>query len=237
MKRGQNELIVFELHGAERLEVELIDHLILGLKVKRHLQLIGILGAVFFVQTFFVQTFFPPLPALAAMNFGHKPYRLYLEEHPGARAAQDVIEIDLQNFTVGGEMEVGVGENTITTGERGAITWTFDVREEGFYHLAVEYRAVEGKGSTIQREIRLDGEIPFEGAHQVLFYRTWVDQGPVTEKRNNEIRPNQIERPEWQRVFVSDSQKYVPDPFQFYLSAGTHTLTFVSIREPLEIGV
>jgi ABC-type glycerol-3-phosphate transport system substrate-binding protein len=201
------------------------------LKVKRHLQLIGILGAVFFVQTFF-----PPLPALAAMNFGHKPYRLYLEEHPGARAAQDVIEIDLQNFTVGGEMEVGVGENTITTGERGAITWTFDVREEGFYHLAVEYRAVEGKGSTIQREIRLDGEIPFEGAHQVLFYRTWVDQGPVTEKRNNEIRPNQIERPEWQRVFVSDSQKYVPDPFQFYLSAGTHTLTFVSIREPLEIG-
>lgn len=30
VKRGQNELIVFELHGAERLEVELIDHLILG---------------------------------------------------------------------------------------------------------------------------------------------------------------------------------------------------------------
>lgn len=30
LKQGKNEITVFELHGAERLEVELIDHLILG---------------------------------------------------------------------------------------------------------------------------------------------------------------------------------------------------------------
>ena len=49
------------------------------------------------------------------------------------------------------------------------------------------------------------------------------------------MRPNQIEAPEWQTAFASDSQKHVSGPFEFYLSEGTHELTLVSVREPLQI--
>ena len=108
-------------------------------------------------------------------------------------------------------------------------------REGGPIQSGNRYLTPEGKSLPVQREVRLDGEVPFEGAQQILFSRTWVDEGPITKKRDNEIRPNQIEAPEWRTAFVSDSQKYMPGPFEFHLSEGTHRLTLVSVREPLQI--
>ena len=166
---------------------------------------------------------------------GLLPYRFYLDQHRDADRPDEVIRIDLLDFEISGDMHVLVEGDTVVTGERGAITWAFSVEKEGLYSLEIEYLTPEGKSSSVQREIRLDGEIPFEGAHQILFSRIWVDEGPIIKKRDNEIRPNQVEAFEWQTGFVSDSQKYIPGPFEFYLSEGTHKLTLVSVREPLQI--
>ena len=166
---------------------------------------------------------------------GLLPYRHYLDLHKGADRPDEVIAIDLLRFEVSNDMYAGIEDDTVITGERGEVTWTFSVEKAGLYSLEIEYLTPEGKSSSVQRQVCLDGEIPFDGAHHILFSRTWVDEGPITKKRDNEIRPNQLEAPEWQTAFVSDSQKYVPGPFEFYLSEGTHKLTLVSVREPLQI--
>lgn len=166
---------------------------------------------------------------------GLLPYRHYLDLHKGSDRPDEVIAIDLLRFVVSSDMSAGVEGDAVITGERGEVSWTFSVEKAGLYGLEIEYLTPEGKSSSVQRQVCLDGEIPFDGAHQILFSRTWVDEGPITKKRDNEIRPNQIEAPEWQTAFASDSQKHVSGPFEFYLSEGTHELTLVSVREPLQI--
>lgn len=163
------------------------------------------------------------------------PYRHYLDAHGDADRPDEVIEIDLLDFETSDDMDVGVEGDTVITGERGEIGWTFSVEKAGLYNLEIEYLTVEGKSSSVQREIHLNGEVPFEGAHQILFSRIWVDEGPITKKHSNEIRPNQVEAPEWRTAFIGDSQKHIPGPFEFFLPEGTHKLALVSIREPLQI--
>lgn len=162
-------------------------------------------------------------------------YRHYLGSHKDADRPDDVVELNLLEFHAFGDMHVDVQADTVITGERGEITWPFSVEKAGLYGLEIEYLTPEGKSSSVQRELRLDGAVPFEGAHQILFSRIWVDEGPITEKHGNEVRPNQVEAPRWQTAFVSDSQKYIPGPLEFYLSGGTHELTLASVREPLQI--
>ena len=204
--------------------------------IKKYLILLLLLSTSLFLVVLSWSTRVLARESVDMTTIGLTPYRHYLDEHEDADRPDKTIEIDLLDFEISNDMDVDVEGNTLITGERGAITWTFSVEKAGFYNLEIEYITVEGKSSSVQREIHLDGEIPFDGAHQILFSRIWVDEGPITKKHNNEIRPNQIEAPEWQRTFVGDSQKYIPGPFEFYLSEGTHKLTFVSVREPLQIG-
>lgn len=53
---------------------------------------------------------------------------------------------------------------------------------------------------------------------------------------NNDIRPDRVEAPEWRTYFLRDWLGYTVEPFQFYLSEGTHYLTFEATREPLVLG-
>lgn len=53
---------------------------------------------------------------------------------------------------------------------------------------------------------------------------------------NNDIRPDRVEAPEWRTYFLRDWLGYTVEPFQFYLSEGTHYITFEATREPLVIG-
>lgn len=167
-------------------------------------------------------------------NLDHRSYQDYLELYPDAKLRDKKVEIDLSTYTASG-MEATLENDGLLTGERGLITWTFNVKDAGFYHLRVDYFPTPGKSSTIQREIRIDGEVPFHGAHQIAFYRIWTDENGIQKRKENEIQPTQIEEPRGQSVYVSDSQKYIEEPYQFYLSEGEHTLTFKSLREPLLI--
>ncbi len=54
--------------------------------------------------------------------------------------------------------------------------------------------------------------------------------------QNNDIRPDRVEDPEWRTYFLRDWLGYTVEPFQFYLSEGTHYLTFEATREPLVLG-
>lgn len=108
-------------------------------------------------------------------------------------------------------------------------------------------RCWEYVGTDGVTELYRDGEpiasdYATEEAYQVA-YDEWIAKtggasNYVWDKdiENNDIRPDRVEAPEWRTYFLRDWLGYTVEPFQFYLSEGTHYLTFEATREPVVIG-
>lgn len=151
------------------------------------------------------------------------------------KMAGSEINIDLSRYTKSDEAEVVVEPDGIVTSDRGTITWEFYVKESGFYNIEVTYFPVKGTNSTIERKIYIDEKILFKGMEQIVFNRIW-DNGNITEKNGNEILPEATEDPQWQKVYIRDSQRRSLKPYAFFFTTGKHTISFESIKEPLKIG-
>lgn len=119
-------------------------------------------------------------------------------------------------------------------GAEGSVTFRFEVPAEGRYHLVMHYYPIEGKGSSIQRSLRIDGALPFEEARSLSFYRIFADIGEKKySNSDNEYRRDQQETPRWVDFALRSTSSYLDDYFSLYFSAGTHELTLDAINEPL----
>ena len=124
--------------------------------------------------------------------------------------------------------------------EVGSATFQFEVKEDGLYMLEIEYYSVLAKATSIERMLYIDGKIPFSEARYLTMYKTWVDnleEGSSFKQdlTGNDIRPTKSQLPSWNTYTFSDSTGFVVDPLQIYLTAGTHTLSFEAVREPVVI--
>lgn len=137
------------------------------------------------------------------------------------------------------KLEVYDGAETpvVETEDSGVIHWDVDVPEDGLYHMALRYFPVEGNTSPIERELRIDGEVPFEEASRLVFSRVWRNELAELEQdaKQNDLRPRQVESPQWQERVLRDAEGYYREPFSFYLSKGQHRISLVSLREPMII--
>lgn len=145
-----------------------------------------------------------------------------------------------ENYTVDGETEAQVetldGTVALVTGDSGRVTWTFTVEETGFYDLFFRYRAVKGKGATIERALYLDGALPFSEARDLVFNRVYEDEGEkIFSKRGNEYRRPQKECFLWQTVRAVSNATFNDEGISLYLTAGTHTLSLEGVAEPMAL--
>ncbi|MFD0710702.1 extracellular solute-binding protein [Paenibacillus sp. GCM10027626] len=127
---------------------------------------------------------------------------------------------------------------SVRTGEQGSIFWDAEVEQEGMYRIAIQYYPVEGKSSSIQRALLIDGEVPFSEAAQLEFHRVWGNarDSIAQDDNGNDLRPEQAEHPSWQEEVLKDAQGFHEEPFAFYFSKGRHRITLISQREPMVIG-
>lgn len=174
-------------------------------------------------------------------DYDASAYFSYVENKPAIYPVDQNITINASNYSsIEGDQVIlddyeGVF-NPLLTLESGSVTWSFNVDEEGFYNVKVNYFPYEGKSSSIERVILINDEVPFAGANNILFHRIWSSEGEVkVDIHGNDIRPSQVEKPFWTNDFVKDSIGYVNEPYAFYFEAGTNKLTLESIREPLLI--
>ncbi|WJH32624.1 extracellular solute-binding protein [Paenibacillus sp. CC-CFT747] len=125
----------------------------------------------------------------------------------------------------------------VLTGETGSIEWTFQVPETGLYNIEISYYNVKGKDSDMERELAIDGELPFAEARSFVFSRVWKDatQKVVQDDNGNDIIPDQAEEPMWQSQLLRDSNGYYSEPYLFYFSKGTHRLKLTSAKESMAI--
>lgn len=179
-----------------------------------------------------------------ASSFKEDGYLNYITAHADAPTPPVEVIIEGEDYegADGAPLEIwqgydGADGEAVRTGETGSIEWTFEVEQAGLYNLAIRYYPIEGKSSEIERELRIDGEIPFRGADALIFDRVWDNETEVVERdnRGNELRPRQVEAPRWLTVPLQDHEGFHPEPYQFFLTKGTHTLTLTSLREPMLI--
>lgn len=144
------------------------------------------------------------------------------------------ISVDLAKYSTDGSMEASLSQKGVETGVEGKISFVFQVEEEGFYNLKLGYIPMQGTTSDIQRKMYLDGELLYDGMSQIVLKREYQDE-EIQKKNNNEIRPSSYETYEEITTWVEDDGRRNGEPFLFYLTKGTHELTFESVKEPVEI--
>ena len=168
----------------------------------------------------------------------------YLRDHEGKDRPAVEYLIEGADYSRAEGMDAAVYENfegvagsSVYTDEDGLIEWTVEIERAGLYNIALFYYSVKGKNSDMQRSFFIDGRLPFIEAGDMEFRRTWVNELNYIQQdnRGNDLRPTQVEEHLWRESLFEDSMGSYTEPFSFYLSEGVHTLTLVSLREPMMI--
>ena len=164
-------------------------------------------------------------------------YEAYLQAHEGVKAGSAAVEVDIAAFEGDGQLQQDAsGAAEVYSADGAYTTWAVNVPEEGMYSVQIEYLTVESRGVDIERELHINGELPFSGADMLRFSRLWVDGGEVRQdNQGNDIRPSQVEKFEYQTAYCRDDMGYETEPYKFYFAAGENKLSLKAINEPMII--
>lgn len=163
-------------------------------------------------------------------------------EQAGGTAAGKPVALEGAGYTQCEQCEgvATLGEEqlqAVLTSETGFIEWEFAIEEAGSYNIEVTYYTVPGRGSSIERQLSIDGENPLNEVKGLSFQRIWQDETAIVrDARDNDIRPRQVEKLMWVTTVLQDSLGYEREPYRFWLEPGIHTLRLTSVSEPMAIG-
>ncbi|MCQ2496901.1 MAG: extracellular solute-binding protein [Lachnospiraceae bacterium] len=187
-------------------------------------------------------------------------YKAYKNQYISKDRPDTVIEIPAGSFVRYEDSDMaavpeiykdyeGMSGESVLTSENSLIEFEVDVAAEGLYNLSVVYYPVPGKNSDIARSMFVDGELPFREMSMLTFPRVWsnyvdksyVNDDGVTVKvwakdnQGNDVKSKAVEIPEWQERYIYDYNGYITEALSLYLSAGKHTISMVSLKEPMLI--
>ncbi|MBQ7850839.1 MAG: hypothetical protein IJ343_14025, partial [Clostridia bacterium] len=147
-------------------------------------------------------------------------------------------------------------ENAVITLSGSSATWKVTVPEAGFYNIELSFLTSKSRGVDLERELLINGELPFDGADTMTFSRLWRDEGTVVlqedgrkirmdengkeirsyDTQGNQIRPSQTEIfGVEQHIWCRDSLGYITEPYRFYFEAGENTITLNAESEPMVV--
>ena len=158
-------------------------------------------------------------------------YSLYLRAHEGAPDASSDVSIPLVTVDSDG---VTAQKDGLLMQSGSSATFAVTVPETGFYNIRLTYRTEAARGVDLERELRINGEVPFDGADTLTFTRLWHDGGEVRQdSQGNDIRPTQVEVFGEQTACCRDAMGYITEPYRFYFEAGESTVTLIATSEPM----
>lgn len=125
-----------------------------------------------------------------------------------------------------------------STNKNTGYTFVFNVESEGLYCLNFDYVSIAAANAEIARDVYIDGVLPYAEAMGVPLFKTYEENGEVTQTfvgdkyEGDDIRPSIVEKFIWLNQSVYDNQYRESLPLQFYLPAGQHTLTLEFSSQP-----
>ena len=171
----------------------------------------------------------------------HSDYHRYIssfaENYP-----QGVVTLEGSDYVDGTDVTI-LGsyqgeENVIETLETSVVNYEVNLPEAGFYNLEITYfpEITHSSSANIERGIKINGEYPFSGSNNVTFLRVWGAKEAIKKDIfGNDIRPSQVEIPQWMTTQIKDNAGYITEPFLFHFEKGLNTISLVSIREAMLI--
>ena len=163
-------------------------------------------------------------------------YVEYTKAHGITNKANAEVVVPLTAFAADGA-EVTADGNTINWNKGdGSVTWTFDVPTTALYNLEFVWEAKES-GVDVVMGIMLDGKYQFDGSDEIILSRLWKNktEEPRTDAQGNEYAPEQEEIKGDVTTVVRDYEGAVIDPFEFALTAGTHTITIIEPEQSIAL--
>ncbi len=155
----------------------------------------------------------------------------------------DLLYFPVANYDVDGD---GIAEQTSTktTIERMFfIDGELPFNECRYLYLprSWEYVATNGKDLIYREDEPIRSNYESDAAYKAA-YEEWAKETGGSgnylwdkDIQNNDIRPDRVESPVFRTYFLRDWLGYTVEPFQFYLTEGTHYFTFEATREPVVI--
>ncbi len=160
-------------------------------------------------------------------------YFNYISQFKDAKESGETVEITADNFKEGNinafkDSYEGKSNVLLLEEKSGSYTFTFLVEKDGLYKIATEYFPVANDSILdINLKFLIDGKIPFKEAENIFLSKVYKNETNEIkqDKYGNDIRPAQVESPEWRTSSFIDNAGYNPDSFELYLTKGTHTIT------------
>ncbi len=175
-------------------------------------------------------------------------YSEYLLKH-GSDRPDAVVTLDAAAYAryenaEGGQVPLlladheGMAGESLLLEESALVAFTFDAAQEGLYDLRLTYYPYEGKGTDIQCAFFLDGKLCYDQLSTISFSRIWTsgaENGWKKDNQGNDLKPSLVEERAWITSFCYDNNGYITDELSLYLTPGEHTLTVLSMKEPVLI--
>ena len=157
-------------------------------------------------------------------------YSEYLAKTEGVDASQNIqVFADTYDATLSEGIEKASyeGVNAVVVAENGVLTIPVTVEETGYYNIELDYYPVQDGTSSIKFELLIDGKLPFHEAQTFSLKRIWKDSDEKEyDSQGNQIRLPSNETPAWITKTLEDSSGFSKECLKFYLTEGTHTITF-----------
>ncbi len=118
----------------------------------------------------------------------------------------------------------------------GKAEWSFNVPKDAYYNLKLIYSSV-ATGVDYSFSLLIDGKSPFDEANALTFPRIWenVEKEFKTDNIGNQLSPEQKEIDGYTEMLAKSSTGITVDPYAFYLTAGSHTLTLATPEQAVAV--
>lgn len=164
------------------------------------------------------------------ISFGEY-YDLYSKE---VRPSQETVVTGTDFVQVDGDFSVGydIRDNALVwESSSGEISCNVNIAETGIYCMGMNYFPLVSGSHEIELSMKIDGEIPYDTAERIVLKRVWVNENGIsTDMRGNQVRPSQVQCGIWQEIVVGNPDGLSSEPMFFYLTKGTHEISFTSQR-------
>lgn len=165
-------------------------------------------------------------------------YRKYIARYPDAAKPMEEVVVDVTDFKQSDDINVKLetfeGEDNCVAWVdcEGTLTWQFNVKTAGLYNLELFYHPITATNTTIETELKIDGEYPFDEVKLVELDRYWQNETAISfdARGKNQKRPPQVEYNTWVTYPIKDKDGLINTPYFFYLSEGEHEISLTGVK-------
>lgn len=197
-------------------------------------------GYVFAVQQTSAESGLSSEPKSVEGSFGKTGYLEYAASYQitNTDVADIISELPTEkseNTSVGSNDELS-GKRCTVISDSGFAEWSFDIPQDGLYHIYLTYAAASFSSGDIEINAMIDDSVLFKELSGLALKRTYVQNGEIkTNVAGNDIKPEVTEIFQWNEIPLRDVTGYVSSPFVFAFEKGTHTLRLTGVRGEVAI--